>query len=214
MYKEVLIGNTEGNILSLMYPIITQGKVYSPLFKEEFDHCGYEEHYLVIDDSGRRNQIHKSWFTPAKLYDEDEEELHFNGVEFEEGDYLDLSKHTPEQIAHIYKFYPCFRGELLSVEEGNPALVWEVESGLIGASLEVSCLGRELHFNNLFSTKDYVRYSNLMEAFEEAKDIDDFGRNIFNLSGGGIYCVTRKAEESYTDMDRRIQEIRRTWSLL
>lgn len=100
-YTEMLIGTVDGDMLGVMMGRVTQGKVY-----EIVEDLGWL--YKIVDDRGIHGDYHYSWFTNVKLYDEDETQLTCRDIEFNVEDYIDLRKHTPDQIRHIAKFYPVY----------------------------------------------------------------------------------------------------------
>jgi hypothetical protein len=108
-YTEFLIGAIKYDRLGIMSGHVTHGKTY--------DIIGYDGIlYKIINDKGNTETYHHSWFTPVKLYDEDETRLTCRDIDFNVEDYIDLRKHTPDQIRHIAKFYPVYELEEVLAE--------------------------------------------------------------------------------------------------
>jgi hypothetical protein len=114
--------------------------------------------YLVVDDNGEEETYHHSWFVVVKpkvtLIDPDEDELIFNGIKLEVGDYLDLRKHTVEQLEYLSKFYKFYNACIGSVYDGGSYGYLRFTRDLIllrVCTLNRLHVGREYHFNDLFS---------------------------------------------------------------
>lgn len=122
--------------------------------------------YWIIDETGLEVEYHSSWFSKTQvsviLIDSDEEKLIFNDIKLEVGAYLDLRKHTVEQIKYLSKFYDvynttyycevsidCFHEDV----DKYPYLVLdkEFEFSRYGSLHVVSSKNKEYHFNDLFS---------------------------------------------------------------
>ena len=108
--KKVYVADLKGHKSISQW--LTEGKVYEargccPLVVEN-DRLIYVE-----CDTGEIFSFSKHWFKEVYLYDEDETLLTCRDIEFKEGDYLDLRKHTPEQIRHIAKYYKFFNVDTL-----------------------------------------------------------------------------------------------------
>lgn len=90
------------------------------------------------------------------IYDEDFEDLVCKDIKFKEGDYFDLSKHSPEQIEYLGKFYkidppfkPSSNYDVLQYFTWNDDYSFSFENEdmmLIG--------GKEYHFNDVFVTQE------------------------------------------------------------
>lgn len=96
---------------------LTEGKAYEvrgccPLVVEN-DRLVYVE-----CDTGEIFSFSKYWFREVYLYDEDETLLTCRDIKFQEGDYIDLRKHTPEQIRHIAEYYEVYDVEGLLEDSG------------------------------------------------------------------------------------------------
>lgn len=99
--KKVYIADLSNDLYDLFTGRLTHDKVYDPIWQDI-------THVIVNTDEGNNLLVCKGWFKEVYLYDEDETLLTCRDIEFKEGDYIDLRKHTPEQIQHIaeyYKFY-------------------------------------------------------------------------------------------------------------
>lgn len=144
--KKVLVGDKGVDITGLMSGRITDYKVYEALEYLEDD----DDVVTVIDDNGDLLTCHISWFKEIYLYDEDETLLTCRDIEFKVGDYIDLRKHTPEQIRHIaeyYKFYDL--NELL--DKGSWDIVELDEyDGFIGSYSDSNNLSEEYSYNDIF----------------------------------------------------------------
>lgn len=102
--RKILVADCSKGLYDIVRGILTHNKPYqiTTYFGD-----GYE---VFCDDEVIRF-FGKCWFKEVLLYDEDEDDLICRDIEFEEGDYIDLRKHSPEQIRHIAKFYPVFELE-------------------------------------------------------------------------------------------------------
>jgi len=147
-YTESWVVNLEDDMLGCLAGHLTHGKTYEVL--EDYNGSVYSEHrHVVLNDSGVMTGYYHSWFTPVKLYDEDESELVCRDIEFNKGDWFDLSKHTPEQIRHIAKFY-CFYNVDGLLEDPMWTRIYYGKKQFIGTSVTDELLGKEYHFNDLF----------------------------------------------------------------
>ena len=104
-YTELWMADTSNDTLDTTMGYLTNGEVYDVLSSS---FIRGSQQFEVVCDNGYVCYFHNGWFKPVRLYDEDESELICRDIEFVEGDYIDLRKHTPEQILHIAKFYPFF----------------------------------------------------------------------------------------------------------
>ena len=124
---------------------LTQDKKYEVTIRDP--------RYWLTCDKGRYDWYHKSWFSSlVRVYDNDPEELEWTGVEFEYRDYIDLKKHSPEQIRHIYSVYPHFDKEHTVADRYNSVLVWDEEE-LIGTCRKSTRTGTEYTYDDLFKEK-------------------------------------------------------------
>jgi len=140
-YTESWVANLEGDMLDCLSGILTHGKIYD-VTVDEYDK------YVVLNDRGILKGYHHSWFTPVKLYDEDESELVCRDIEFKCGDYLVRSKHTDEQIIHLSKYLTF--NDLCGWLQGNwEYLTWNGNSNKF-SGYGVKPFGKEYHFNDLF----------------------------------------------------------------
>ena len=98
--KKVYIADLSNDLLGMLSDKLTHNKVYEPLSDNAL--------LDIVDDIGYRTYYNKGWFKEVYLYDEDETLLTCRDIEFKEGDYIDLRKHTPEQIRHIAKYYQFY----------------------------------------------------------------------------------------------------------
>jgi hypothetical protein len=104
--RKMLVADCSNDTYDMIRGVLTHNRPHQ-IIK---DHKGTETCGVLCDDE----VIHyfsKTWFKEVLLYDEDEDELICRDIEFEEGEYIDLRKHTPDQIRHIAKFYPVYRLE-------------------------------------------------------------------------------------------------------
>lgn len=109
-YTELWMADTSNDMLDATMGYLTNGKVYEILSSSFIQGS---QQFEVVCDNGYVYYFHNGWFKPVRLYDEDESELICRDIEFVEGDYIDLRKHTPEQIRHIAKFYKFFNVDTL-----------------------------------------------------------------------------------------------------
>lgn len=110
-YTELWMADTSNDMMGIMSGWLTHGKYYEVL-STHTNHFGGLV-FKVVTDAGHITTYGACWFKPVRLYDEDESELICRDIEFKEGDYIDLRKHTPEQIRHIAKFYKFFNVDTL-----------------------------------------------------------------------------------------------------
>ena len=99
--KKVYVADLSNDLHDLFTGRLTHGNVYDAIAQDE-------TRVVICTDEGNKLHASKTWFKEVYLYDEDETLLTCHDIEFQEGDYIDLRKHTPEQIRHIaeyYKFY-------------------------------------------------------------------------------------------------------------
>ena len=141
-YSESWVANLSRDMLDCMSGHLTHGKVYDIL--ENKDEC-----FIVVSDKGYEFIAHRSWFTPVKLYDEDETELTCRDIDFEVGDWIDLSKHTPDQIKQVAKSY-CFYDVCDLLEDALWTHVHYTGSMWVGNFDLTYNTGKEYHFNDLF----------------------------------------------------------------
>lgn len=140
--KKVYVADLSGVIYGIFTGRLTHGKAYDPL-------CCDDTNIVVLTDEGTRLDISKIYFKEVYLYDEDETLLTCRDIEFKEGDYLDLRKHTPEQIRHVagyYKFYDL--NELL--DNGSWDIVeWDECCGFVGSHTN-TVLSTEYTYDDIF----------------------------------------------------------------
>lgn len=147
-YTESWIANLDGDMLDCLAGHLTHGKTYEVL--EDYNGSVYSDQcHVVLNDNGVTTGYHHSWFTPVKLYDEDESELVCRDIEFNKGDWFDLSKHTPEQIRHIAKFYSFYDVYGL-LKDMLWTHVYYTGSSWVGHFEPIYNTGKEYHFNDLF----------------------------------------------------------------
>jgi len=146
-YTESWIANLDGDMLDCLAGHLTHGKTYEVL--EDYNGSVYSDRcHVVLNDNGVTTGYHHSWFTPVKLYDEDENELVCRDIEFKSGDYLVRSKHTDEQIIYLSKYLTFY--DLCGWLQGS----WEYLTWNGGANRFSGYggkpYGKEYHFNDLF----------------------------------------------------------------
>ena len=91
------------------------------------------------------------------FYDEDETLLTCRNIEFQEGDYIDLRKHTPEQIRHIEKFYDVYKLEETLGEisvEGWIYLVWDADNEFVATTSRRDLGYKEYTYDDIFYLGD------------------------------------------------------------
>lgn len=116
--KKVLVADLSKDLYNILDGHLTHGKMYECFTDRSMG--GFE----IVNDSGARDRYGKWWFKEVYLYDEDEAELTCRDIEFKEDDYIDLRKHTPEQIRHISKFYPVYELEETLAEYHDWSLLY------------------------------------------------------------------------------------------
>lgn len=126
---------------------LTTGRIYT-LRGERFV-VGSGNQYLVMDDELKECWFHHSHFTVVKLYDEDESELVCRDIDFEVGDWIDLSKHTPDQIKQVANSY-CFYDVYGLLEDALWTHVHYAGSMWVGNFDLTYNTGKEYHFHDLF----------------------------------------------------------------
>ena len=151
--KKVLVGDKGVDIVGIMSGRITDYEVYEILGKDEDD----DDTVTVLGDNGEVLTCHISWFKEVYLYDEDETLLTCRDIEFQEGDYIDLRKHTPDQIRHIAEYYNVFKleetlGEL-DVKSWKYLLFYPNE-GDFGAVTTLCGRGVEYTYDDIFYLED------------------------------------------------------------
>lgn len=129
-YTELWMADTSNDVMGIMSGWLTHGKLYDVLSSSFFlDSLQFG----VVCDKGCTARFSNGWFKSVRLYDEDESELICRDIEFVEGDYIDLRKHTPEQIRHIAKFYPFYDlKHLLRNLKNYPFIYWDEDGEFVG----------------------------------------------------------------------------------
>lgn len=144
--KKVYIADLSNDLYDLFTGRLTHDKVYDPIWQDI-------THVIVNTDEGNNLLVCKGWLKEVYLYDEDETLLTCRDIEFKEGDYIDLRKHTPEQIRHIaeyYKFYDL--NELL--DKGSWDIVeWDECCGFVGSHTN-TVLSTEYTYDDIFYLED------------------------------------------------------------
>lgn len=132
---------------------VTKGAGYTDL-------TPYIQSYFItiIDDSGYIREYNRDWFQEVTLYDEDEDDLICRDIEFEEGDYIDFRKHTPDQIRHIAKFYPVYDIEGVLSNSKWHYLFWKANTCDItqfdSCQILSRCTGKEYTYDDIFYNED------------------------------------------------------------
>lgn len=130
-YTELWIADTSKDVMGVMSGYLTHGKYYEVLSTHSSTFGGLV--FKVVTDAGYIAPYGHCWFKPVRLYDEDESELICRDIEFVEGDYIDLRKHTPEQIRHIAEFFQFYDLEdLLNTRENNPFIYCDSDGEFVG----------------------------------------------------------------------------------
>lgn len=129
---------------------MSKGSIY-----EVTTRYSYPDSFMILGDTGQRTSYHKSWFQEVTLYDEDEDDLICRDIEFERGDYIDLRKHTPDQIRHIAKFYKFFGVDDLL----NSSYVYETvylnSDKMFEGSMSIKHMtGKEYTYDDIFYKED------------------------------------------------------------
>lgn len=145
------MSDTSGEMLGALAGSITRNKLY--------ENKGWDEECITIKtDIGVDKVLHHSWFKQVKNYDEDSSELVWSGIEFEEGDYIDLRKHTLEQIRDIEELSGieshCDISCYMVKDSDFHILRWK--GNCFSVYREPRPSDKEYHYNDLFrSQKSY-----------------------------------------------------------
>jgi len=144
--KKVYVADLKGHKSISQW--LTEGKVYEargccPLVVEN-DRLIYVE-----CDTGEIFSFSKHWFKEVYLYDEDETLLTCRDIEFKEGDYLDLRKHTPEQIRHIGVYWKFFDIEDLLDGGYYHTIYWDGEE-FVGDNYLDTYEAKEYTYDDIF----------------------------------------------------------------
>lgn len=149
-YTELWMADTSNDMMGIMSGWLTHGKLYDVLSSSFFlDTLQFE----VVCDKGYTVRFSDKYFKPVRLYDEDESELIRRDIEFVEGDYIDLRKHTPEQIRHIAKFYNFLDvDDLLIHKEYYQLVIFNEDSCFDGCSESYieDCGVKEYTYDDIF----------------------------------------------------------------
>lgn len=130
-YTELWMADTSKDVMGVMSGYLTHGKYYEVLSTLTNTFGGLT--FKVVTDAGYIVPYGACWFKPVRLYDEDEGELICRDIEFVEGDYIDLRKHTPEQIRHIAKFFQFYDlKHLLRNLKNYPFIYWDEDGEFVG----------------------------------------------------------------------------------
>lgn len=150
-YTELWMADTSKDTMDVMSGYLTHGKYYEVLSTLTNTFGGLT--FRVVTDTGHIAPYGACWFKPVRLYDEDESELICRDIKFVEGDYIDLRKHTPEQIRHIAKFYKfwCLEGLLLSQSCCENVVRYTNKNGLIGSNRKH---GKEYTYDDIFYSEE------------------------------------------------------------
>lgn len=117
--KKVYVADLSNDLYGVWIGTLTHSAPYTPLYEGK---TAIE----VRTDDGKVLLMGKQWFKEVYFYDEDESRLTCRDIEFQEGDYIDLRKHTPEQIRHIAEYYEfCDLKHLLYTLEDHPFIYWD-----------------------------------------------------------------------------------------
>lgn len=141
--KKVYVADLSKDILDIWIGTLTHGAPYTPLYegKTAID---------VRTDDGKVLLVGKQWFKEVYLYDEDEALLTCRDIEFKEGDYIDLRKHTPEQIRHIAEYYRVFKLEETLGELDWNYLLFYPNDGDFAAVIVLYDEGSEYTYDDIF----------------------------------------------------------------
>lgn len=144
--KKVYVADLSKDISDIWIGTLTHGAPYTPLYegKTAID---------VRTDDGKVLLVSKQWFKEVYLYDEDETLLTCRDIEFQEGDYIDLRKHTPEQIRHIAEYYNVYELEETLGEldvEGWIYLVWDTDNEFVAATSKSDLGDKEYTYDDIF----------------------------------------------------------------
>lgn len=142
--KKVLVADLSNDTMGALTDRLTHGKVYSKISKPS------GRSVEILCDDGVQRAIGSCWFKKVYLYDEDETELTCRDIEFKEETYIDLRKHTPEQIRHIAKFYKFFDVELLLSKTFWYRIYWDNADGFVGTIRDTDELGKEYTYDDIF----------------------------------------------------------------
>lgn len=149
-YTELWIADTSKDVMGVMSGYLTHGKYYEVLSTHSSTFGGLV--FKVVTDAGYIAPYGHCWFKPVRLYDEDESELICRDIEFVEGDYIDLRKHTPEQIRHIAKFYPFFDINTL-YSHVYEVVMYNTNSEFEGQNCDGDCT-KEYTYNDIFYSEE------------------------------------------------------------
>lgn len=154
-YTELWMADTSKDIMGVISGYLTHGRYYEVLSTYSSTFGGLV--FKVTNDAGYIAPYRSCWFKPVRLYDEDESELICRDIKFVEGDYIDLRKHTPEQIRHIAKFFQFYNLEdLLHTLENNPFIYWDSDSEFVGTDdINESCwIQDEYTYDDIFYSEE------------------------------------------------------------
>lgn len=148
--KKVYVADLNGNKSITQW--LTEGKVY-----EEIGCCPLvveNDRLIYVEcDTGEIFSFSKHWFKEVYLYDEDETLLTCRNIEFQEGDYIDLRKHTPEQIRHIAEYYKFYDVEELL----GDSYIFAVFDGVdfSGTDNYTRTKGKEYTYDDIFYLEEF-----------------------------------------------------------
>lgn len=150
-YTELWMADTSKDMMGATVGYLTNGKVYEILSSSFIQG---RQQFEVVCDNGYVYYFHNGWFKPVHLYDEDESELICRDIEFAEGDYIELRKHTPEQIRHIAKFYKFFNVEQLLESNLWSRVYWNEQDGFTGTLRDTYVLNKEYTYDDIFYSEE------------------------------------------------------------
>lgn len=151
-YTELWMADTSNDMMGVMSGYLTHGKYY--------DIVAMSSNFKIFEvmcDNGIPDAFYHKWFKPVRLYDEDESELICRDIEFAEGDYIDLRKHTPEQIRHIAKYYNFLDVDDLLIHKEYYQFVIFNEDGCFDGCSEkyiMDCGVKEYTYDDIFYSEE------------------------------------------------------------
>lgn len=143
--KKVYVADLSSDLLGMLSDKLTHNKVYEPLSDNDL--------LDIVDDRGYRTYYNRGWFKEVYLYDEDETLLTCRDIELKEGDYIDLRKHTPEQIRHIAEYYKFYKLEETLGEldvEGWIYLAWDSDNEFVATTSKSDLGDKEYIYDDIF----------------------------------------------------------------
>lgn len=146
--KKVYVADLSNDLHGVCMDYLTHGLVYEIGNSDIADNK-----YRVWCDNGGYRWFSCNYFKEVYLYDEDETLLTCRDIKFKEGDYLDLRKHTPEQIRHIGVYWKFFDIEDLLNGGYYHTIYWDGEE-FVGDNYHSTNEAKEYSYDDIFYLED------------------------------------------------------------